>query len=37
LRLQVSLNDEERAMLQHSADSARDVVEAMDRLKAAAY
>ncbi len=34
--IEVQLNDDERAMLQHSAGAVRELVEAMDRLKAAA-
>lgn len=31
--VEIKLDDEERAMLQHSADAVRDLVEAMERLK----
>jgi malate dehydrogenase len=34
--IEVKLNDEERKQLQHSADAVRELVDAMDRLKAAA-
>jgi malate dehydrogenase len=31
--VEIKLNDEERAMLRHSADAVRELVDAMDRLK----
>jgi malate dehydrogenase len=34
--MEVSLNDEEKGQLRHSADAVRELVEAMDRIKQAA-